>query len=409
MIFRRGKFYWYEFEFKGRRHRATTGVLVGKGVKGEESPKEKAKQVEAAKQTELSLGNAGITKRPPAAQFFEFVKQFQKWLIAERSDKPNTVQFYKDRIRQLLVFDRLKNASLDSIDEQLVAEYVQWRIKRTRQYALRRKNGVELADTFEPVSVGCVNRDLAALRRVLNVARIWKVITVVPVIRLLPGEKNHERVLTHSEEDLYLAKAPMLLREFATVMLDTGMRPEEVCRMRWENVYLNPVNGCRFGYVHNPHGKTKWAKRNLSLTSRVHALLSMRHEAAGEPTMGWVFPGGDSAGHVSYSTIDSQHSRTIEKLNATDNERIKRKNPIIPFRLYDLRHTFLTRLGEANTDPFSIQRIGGHSSITVSQKYVHPTPERLEDAFARLETYNEAKIVEMKTKQKAEETQAAVN
>ena len=39
MIFKRGKFYWYEFEFRGQRHRATTGVLVGKGVKGEESPK----------------------------------------------------------------------------------------------------------------------------------------------------------------------------------------------------------------------------------------------------------------------------------------------------------------------------------------------------------------------------------
>ena|SRR5438105_12114572 len=80
---------------------------------------------------------------------------------------------------------------------------------------------------------------LAALRRVLNVARLWKLITVVPSIRLLPGEKNHERVLSHTEEDLYLAKAPLLLREFATVMLDTGMRPEEVCRMRWETFTWN--------------------------------------------------------------------------------------------------------------------------------------------------------------------------
>jgi len=64
----------------------------------------------------------------------------------------------------------------------------------------------------------------------------------------------------------------------------------------------------------------------------------------------------------------------------------------ITFRLYDLRHTFLTRLGEVNTDPFTIQRIAGHSSITMSQRYVHPTPERMEDAFARLETYNQVKV-----------------
>jgi hypothetical protein len=50
--------------------------------------------------------------------------------------------------------------------------------------------------------------------------------------------------------------------------------------------------------------------------------------------------------------------------------------------------------GEVNTDPFTIQRIAGHSSIVMSQRYVHPTPERLEDAFARLETYNQAKVIE---------------
>lgn len=56
--------------------------------------------------------------------------------------------------------------------------------------------------------------------------------------------------------------------------------------MRWENVYLESVNGSRFGYVLNPKGK-----RNGR-----HALLSMRHEEAGKPTTGWVFPGGDPAG-----------------------------------------------------------------------------------------------------------------
>jgi integrase len=409
MIFKRGKFYWYEFEFRGRRYRGTTSVLIGKGVRGEESPKEKAKQVEAAKRTELALGNAGIKKRPPAPQFSDFVKQFENWLTAERASKPNTVQFYKDRIRQLLRFDKLRNAPLDLIDEQLVADYIQWRTKQTRQYALRMKEGIELADTFEPVSIACVNRDLKALKRVLNIARIWKVITVVPIIQLLPGERNHERVLSHAEEALYFNAAPLLLRQFATVMIDTGMRPEEICRMRWENVSLEPVNGAKYGYLHNPQGKTKWAKRNLSLTARVQALLGMRHEAAAKPKEGWVFTGGHKDGHVAYSTIDSQHGRTITRLNAKDAEGNEPKNPITPFRLYDLRHTFLTRLGEANTDPFSIQRIAGHSSIVISQRYVHPTPERLEDAFSRLASYNETKIAEMKAKQKVEDVSASVN
>ena len=55
------------------------------------------------------------------------------------------------------------------------------------------------------------------------------------------------------------------------------------------------------------------------------------------------------------------------------------------FVLHSLRHTFGTRLGEAGADAFTIMRIMGHSSITVSQRYVHPTPETMENAFVALE------------------------
>jgi len=34
----------------------------------------------------------------------------------------------------------------------------------------------------------------------------------------------------------------------------------------------------------------------------------------------------------------------------------------------------LTRLGESGVDAFTIMRIAGHSSIVVSQRYIHPTP-----------------------------------
>jgi hypothetical protein len=36
---------------------------------------------------------------------------------------------------------------------------------------------------------------------------------------------------------------------------------------------------------------------------------------------------------------------------------------------------------ESGVDAFTIMRIAGHSSITVSQRYVHPSPESVERAF----------------------------
>jgi integrase len=62
------------------------------------------------------------------------------------------------------------------------------------------------------------------------------------------------------------------------------------------------------------------------------------------------------------------------------------------FVIHSLRHTMLTRLGESGVDAFTIMRIAGHSSITVSQRYVHPSPEAVERAFERLQLSGAAQV-----------------
>jgi integrase len=62
------------------------------------------------------------------------------------------------------------------------------------------------------------------------------------------------------------------------------------------------------------------------------------------------------------------------------------------FVIHSLRHTMLTRLGESGVDEFTIMRIAGHSSITVSQRYVHPTPEAVERGFMRLQGVAEVEL-----------------
>jgi hypothetical protein len=55
----------------------------------------------------------------------------------------------------------------------------------------------------------------------------------------------------------------------------------------------------------------------------------------------------------------------------------------------------LTRLGEPGAEAFTIIRIAGHSSVTISQRYVHPTPEGMGRAFEWLENLNAAKFEEV--------------
>ncbi|MGA2716785.1 MAG: tyrosine-type recombinase/integrase [Bryobacteraceae bacterium] len=75
------------------------------------------------------------------------------------------------------------------------------------------------------------------------------------------------------------------------------------------------------------------------------------------------------------SQLDQQHSR-VRKLLKTPSD----------FVLHSLRHSFGTRLGESGADAFTIMKLMGHSTVTVSQRYVHPSPEAVELAYERMTT-----------------------
>jgi integrase len=211
---------------------------------------------------------------------------------------------------------------------------------------------------------------------VLNMAADWGVIEYVPKIRLSGTGKQVERILTPPEEDEYIENAPQPLRDFAVVCLDTSLRPGEVLRLRWENTHFGDRRD-GVGYLQVIEGKSKNAKRTLIKLERVAEVLKRRHKEAGASADEWVFPGNEGDGSLNYSSLDSQHNHLIEKLGFSGR-----------LRLYDLRHTALTRLAESWADVFSIQKIAGHSDIRVTSRYVHPTPEHIKQAFSRLEEYN---------------------
>ena len=59
---------------------------------------------------------------------------------------------------------------------------------------------------------------------------------------------------------------------------------------------------------------------------------------------------------------------------------------------YSTRHTFITRLVEADVSPKAVQHLAGHKSIeTTLQYYTHSTNEVLENAITKLEEYKKAK------------------
>jgi len=51
-------------------------------------------------------------------------------------------------------------------------------------------------------------------------------------------------------------------------------------------------------------------------------------------------------------------------------------------------HTFVTRLGAAGCDVWTLARIAGHSSIGISARYIHPSEDAVLTAMSRLGGHN---------------------
>lgn len=336
--------WWFEFHFNGERIRRTT----------KQANRRVAEQIEAAHRTALAKGEVGIEKRKPVPTLKEFSSRFMEAIETTCAERPRTIAFYREKLGKLLAHDRFAKARLDAIDEAAVDAYKNVRTRTKSRYK-------------RPMSVASINRELATLRRLLRLAQEWKVINRVPRIRLIRGEVSREFVLPKAQEAVYMAALPRPLQDVALLLIDTGLRLGEACSLEWPQVHLQPADGATFGYLTVLSGKAKSKKsRNVPLSPRVAAMLRRWKRDAGN-----VFHNNGAI--LVESLLGQQQARVRVLLGMPKG-----------FVLHSLRHTFGTRLGESGCDAFGIMKLMGHSSVTVSQRYVHPSPEAIELAFGRM-------------------------
>lgn len=412
-VYRRGGkdgVYWFDFWFEGQRYRRSTDLRNEREAKTaeetfrdkliEESRRRREKAVELGCQPEQLArctecekhfhADKGIAensktlfcsehchetwkkKQTEAPTLRAFRDRFSEAVKVRCANKPATVRFYLEKLARLLEFEPLTSARLNRIDAAVIESYVQYRSKQ--------------------VAPASVNRELATLRRALHLAQEWGVINRVPRIRLLPGEGHRDFVLSHQQEPTYLKACPQPLKDVALLILDTGLRVGEAVSLEWRDVHVEPVNGAKFGYVNIREGKSRNAKRNVSLTARASAMLKAR---AAESRSQWVFPGNGGTRPFRVTSLDHDHAEVREAVQMPRD-----------FVLHSLRHTALSRLGEAGAGAFEIMKIAGHSSVTISQRYVHPSPEAIERAFERLESFN-AQAAKKAAKRKRQRRQGA--
>jgi integrase len=222
----------------------------------------------------------------------------------------------------------------------------------------------KMAKIKEGLTKSTVNRYLAILKRLFNIAIGWGYAKENPVMRVkfYPEKDNlKERTLTEEEEDRLLEASSEQLRPILIVALNTGMRRGEILNLKW--------NQTDFHAKEIKVEKTKSGKpRVVDINSiLLNELMKLKRESK------------DSQ-HV---FLNPKTGKPYKKLQ-TSFEGACRRASIKGLRFHDLRHTFASRLVERGVDLIKVKELLGHSSVKVTERYTHSNREERKKAVELL-------------------------
>lgn len=340
------KYWWMKFTFDGELVQQSTKV----------KNKRDAETVESAYRTQLALGKIGIKPRPKAPTFADAMKSFLEWSQINHAQKPNSYRRVSYCCLPLKNFFGEKR--VDRIESADVEKYLLWRSKQTSR------------KTKELISRGTINQELIILKTIFNRLVASDILAKSParsVKQLAPNERKFH-VISNEEEMIYLMACPQPLQDVATLMLETGMRPSEICNLQRSNVFIEK------GFVQIENGKTKSSNRRVWLSEKAESILLRRVEAL---TCDKLFPKDGTGAELPPYLLNEQHRETLDRTK-------------FKFRLYDCRHTFATRaLESGEIDLLTLASILGHSNLNQVQRYAHPSEDRKKNAVRK----NQAKAV----------------
>lgn len=224
-----------------------------------------------------------------------------------------------------------------------------------------------------------INRKLAALSKMLHhsLKRGW-----IEAIPDLPRQKEYKgrlRWVDRKEEGFHLDTLDTMTEEgvewaaefkdFYVFQVDAGLRLSNTVGLTWQDAAVDDETG-EVEYIRVFHNKGD-EPVSIPTTMRVKAILAERRakRAVGQKL---VFP---------ELTIDSAEYRW-RALRAKLGLKPKEDKELV---IHALRHTFATRLVEAEVDIRVIQVLMGHLVITTTLRYAHVHKESLVKAMRKME------------------------
>lgn len=239
-----------------------------------------------------------------------------------------------------------------------------------------------------------INLALGVVRRILNLAatswrddagKTW--LEQAPMITLLPlvGHQREPTPITWAEQRALLPKLPTHLAKMALFTLNTGVRDDVVCSLKWEWEIKVPELGISVFEVPRQHVKGRKKSRVVICNSVAQSVI----EAVRGQHAEYVFVyRRERVKNLSDAPV--MPYRRIQTMNNTAWQTARKAVGLGDLHVHDLRHTVGMRLREAGVPESTIADILWHSTKTMTQHYsvgqiveLHQALEKVKDDAGR--------------------------
>lgn len=222
---------------------------------------------------------------------------------------------------------------------------------------------------LQAVSPVSVNVELRALRSIMSTAVRWNLIKENPFskVRLVRIPDVVPSFLTKADlQKLLSVVREGWLRDVILLAVLTGMRRGEILRLQWNQVDFDR----RLIHIAStPDFTVKCGKsRTIPLSDVALELLRRRF--------------GQSCSHHVFHSNDARIADGYLSHRFKEYVRLAGLDESVHF--HSLRHTFATWLVQSGVSIYEVQKLMGHSSVSVTQVYAHLAASELYQAVNRI-------------------------
>jgi integrase len=309
------------------------------------------------------------------------------WLAsATRDVEAATKRSYEDAMRYVEV--HLGTKRVQQLTEEDVESLIDWMLTSARR--IGGKPGTGLSVRTVSLTLGRLRAALnMAIRRGLVTRNVAEHVTIPRQARKADKVRRKARSpWTEDEVKVFLAHVSGD-RLYAVMLLSLiGLRPAEVCGLRWEDVDLTTgtlsveiTRTLVAGEVIEKDTKSEAGDRALPLPEIVRTALKAfkRRQAAEQLAAG---EGYESSGRVVVDELgaavktDWLRRRAYERMQSAGVRKV---------RLYDARHACLSWMANNGVPDTVVSAWAGHSDLGFTKRvYVHPDPQSLKAGSDRL-------------------------